>query len=442
MKKKWIAVLLAATMVFGATACSSGNEEKKDSKKEADSGEIEPCTINFKYWADNTEYSQLMQEIIEKFNKENEKLMQEIIEKFNKENEKGIEVVGEEVPWDGGAYSENLFNACMGGGSPDVATWKLTSTPLFVNNDLLTDLTPYIDKWEDKDDIPENIYNIMKEAGGSEEEMYVMPWNVQVLYVYYRPSIFEKAGVEVPKTYDEFLEAIKKCTMDTDGDGETDVYGFGMRGAKGGQEPWGSFIYGEGGDFENLTSKESVKGMQDFIDLYENGYVPPTAVSDGFQETVANFQSGLTAMFIHHTGSSANMEEVLGDDVAAFPFPAGEGQWTSMGDTETVIFESCENKAAAFEWVSYLATGEGQKMWCEGTGQVPVSQTVQQGEYFQNNKFMKASIEGMDYAGIIPIKDTTTEWISTVWPSTVGQALTGEISAKECMEILQEELYK
>ena len=427
MKKKWIAVLLAATMVFGATACSSGNEEKKDSKKEADSGEIEPCTINFKYWADNTEYSQLMQEIIEK---------------FNKENEKGIEVVGEEVPWDGGAYSENLFNACMGGGSPDVATWKLTSTPLFVNNDLLTDLTPYIDKWEDKDDIPENIYNIMKEAGGSEEEMYVMPWNVQVLYVYYRPSIFERAGVEVPKTYDEFLEAIKKCTMDTDGDGETDVYGFGMRGAKGGQEPWGSFIYGEGGDFENLTSKESVKGMQDFIDLYENGYVPPTAVSDGFQETVANFQSGLTAMFIHHTGSSANMEEVLGDDVAAFPFPAGEGQWTSMGDTETVIFESCENKAAAFEWVSYLATGEGQKMWCEGTGQVPVSQTVQQGEYFQNNKFMKASIEGMDYAGIIPIKDTTTEWISTVWPSTVGQALTGEISAKECMEILQEELYK
>ena len=423
MKKKWIAVLLAATMVFGATACSSGNEEKKDSKKEADSGEIEPCTINFKYWADNTEYSQLMQEIIEK---------------FNKENEKGIEVVGEEVPWDGGSYSENLFNACMGGGSPDVATWKLTSTPLFVNNDLLTDLTPYIDKWEDKDDIPENIYNIMKEAGGS----YVMPWNVQVLYVYYRPSIFEKAGVEVPKTYDEFLEAIKKCTMDTDGDGETDVYGFGMRGAKGGQEPWGSFIYGEGGDFENLTSKESVKGMQDFIDLYENGYVPPTAVSDGFQETVANFQSGLTAMFIHHTGSSANMEEVLGDDVAAFPFPAGEGQWTSMGDTETVIFESCENKAAAFEWVSYLATGEGQKMWCEGTGQVPVSQTVQQGEYFQNNKFMKASIEGMDYAGIIPIKDTTTEWISTVWPSTVGQALTGEISAKECMEILQEELYK
>lgn len=72
----------------------------------------------------------------------------------------------------------------------------------------------------------------MKQAGGS-DSIYVMPWNIQVLYVYYRPSIFEAAGVEVPKTYEEFLTAIEKCTMDTDGDGKTDVYGFGMRGRQG-----------------------------------------------------------------------------------------------------------------------------------------------------------------------------------------------------------------
>lgn len=51
-------------------------------------------------------------------------------------------------------------------------------------------------------------------------------------------------------------------------------------------------------------------------------------------------------------------------------------------------------QGAAFEWVSYLATGEGQKMWCEGTGNVPVSKTLQQTDFFQNNRFMKASIEG------------------------------------------------
>lgn len=430
--RKMISLAMAAVMGLSLVACSSGAKTDAttaetntgDTTAVAD-GEIEPCTINFRYWADNTEYSQLMQDIIAK---------------FNAENGKGITVVGEETPWDGGAYSENLFNAIMGGGKIDCATWKLTSTPLFVNNDLLANLDPYIEKWDKKDDIDQNMYDVMKQASGT-DSVYVMPWNIQVLYVYYRPSIFEKAGIEVPTTYEEFLQAIEKCTMDTDGDGKTDVYGFGMRGAKGGQEPWGSFVYGEGGTFEDMTTPEAVKGMQDFIDIYQKGYVPPTATSDGFNEIIANFQSGLTAMTIHHTGSADKMVEVFGDDVSAFPFPAGKGQWTSMGDTENVIFESCENKEAAFEWVSYLAAGEGQKMWCEGTGNVPVSKTVQAGDYFQNNRFMKASIDGQGYAGILPIRDTTTEWISTLWPNTVAQALTGSISAEDCMKTLQDGLY-
>lgn len=393
----------------------------------ADTGSSEPVTIKFQYWADNTDYSQLMQDIIKK---------------FNDENGKGITVVGEEQPWDGGAYSENLFNAKMGGGDVDVSTWKLTSTPLYVNNDLLLDLTPYIDKWDKKSDIDDNIYNVMKQAGGDDSKIYVMPWNIQVLYVYYRPSIFKAAGIEdVPKTYEEFLEDIKKCTMDTNGDGKTDVYGFGMRGAKGGQEPWGSFIYGEGGSFEDLTSDASVQGMQDFIDVYKNGYAPESAPNDGFNEIIANFQSGLTAMTIHHTGSSAKMEEIFGDDVSAFAFPAGKGQWTSMGDTETVIFKSCEHPDAAFEWVKYLAAGEGQKMWCEGTGNVPVSKTVSQESFFQDNRFMKASLDGESYAGILPIRDTTTEWISTTWPNTVAAALSGQMDAKTCMQTLQDALW-
>lgn len=428
MKKRVLAALLAAAMVFGLVACGGGaaKEEKPAETAAAEaSGEIEACTINFKYWADNTDYSALMQDIIAK---------------FNAENEYGIEVVGEEIPWDGGGYTTTLFNEAMGGGNTDVATFKLTGTPMFVNNGLLADLTGMIDAWEDKDDIPENIYNVMRTAGGS-DSIYVMPWNVQVLYVYYRPSIFEEAGVTVPTTYDELLTAIEKCTIDRDGDGKADVYGWGMRGASGGQEPWGSFIHAAGGSFDDLTSDASVQGMQDFIDLYQKGYTPATATSDGFQETVANFKSGLTAMFIHHIGSSKGMVEELGDDVDAFIFPAGEGQWTSLGDTETVMFEACENKAAAFEWMKYLAAYEGQQMWCEGTGQVPVSKTVQATDYFQNDKFQVISAGGMDVAGIIPILDTTTEMVSN-WPAVISQALLGDITAAECMQQLNDILYQ
>ena len=408
MKKMKLAGLLAAAALgvvsFGALA----NAES-----------IEPCTLNYVYWADNTDYSALMQDIIAK---------------FNAENEYGIEVVGEEIPWDGGGYNNTLFNTAMGGADIDVATLKLTATPMFVNNDLLEDLNPYVDAWEDKDDIPENLYNIMKQAGGS-DAMYLMPWNTQILYVYYRPSIFEAAGVEVPTTYDELLTAIEKCTMDTDGDGKTDVYGWGMRGASGGQEPWGSFIHARGGSWDDLSTPEAIQGMQDFIDIYQNGWCPPTATNDGFQEIIANFKSGLTAMTVHHIGPSKGMVEELGDDVDAFIFPAGVGQWTSMGDTENVMFSSCKNKDAAFEWLKYLAAYDGEQMWCEGTGNIPVSTKVQQGDYFQNDRFMLVSFEGVDVAGILPIKDETTEWI-TNWPAIVSQALVGDITAEECMQQL------
>ncbi|QOV18515.1 sugar ABC transporter substrate-binding protein [Blautia liquoris] len=428
MKKKLLSVVLAATMVAGMTGCGSNPENKGSSGKGSESSDnIEPCTIKFQYWADNTDYSSLMQDIIKK---------------FNDENEYDITVEGEETPWDGGGYSNTLFNAAMGGGAPDVATFKLSAAPMFVNNDLFADLTPFVDKWDEKDDIADNIYQVMKNAGGSDDSLYLMPWNTQILYIYYRPSVFKEAGItQTPETYDEFIEDIKKCTMDTDGDGKTDIYGFGMRGGAGGQEPWGDFIYGQGGSFDDLTSKESVKGMQDFIDLYQGGYVPKSATSDGFQETLANFQSGLTAMFVHHVGSSKGLIEALGDDVDAFMVPKGKGQWTSMGDTETVMFESCENKEAAFEWMKYLAANEGQKMWCEGTGQVPVDQKVQKDDYFQNDKFMKVSMEGIDFAGTVPVKDTTTEWISN-WPAIISQALTGEITAEECMKQLDAALNK
>ncbi|MBQ7520710.1 MAG: extracellular solute-binding protein, partial [Clostridia bacterium] len=153
-------------------------------------------------------------------------------------------------------------------------------------------------------------------------------------------------------------------------------------------------------------------------------------------QVIDNFKSGLTAMTIHHIGSSAQMMELFGDDVDAFIFPKGEGQWTSMGDTETVMFNSCANKEAAFEWMAYLATGKGQETWCTVTGNVPVAARVQALEQFQSNPFMKVSIEGSPVAGILPVLDTTTEWISN-WPSVIQQALLGQITAEEAMHTLQ-----
>jgi multiple sugar transport system substrate-binding protein len=419
MKKIHIAVVLVVcTLVVSVLVLGCRKKESATT--------VQNITITHWFWADNPRYAGIMQDMAAD---------------FNATNGKGITVIAEEYPWEGGKYSENLFTAVMGGGGPDTASWKLTATPLFVNNKLLANLDSFINSWADKDLIEDSLYETMRQAGGT-DSIYVMPWNVQVLYVYYRPSMFQATGIEVPATYEQFLEACKKLTRDTDGDGKIDVYGFGMRGAAGGQEPWGSFIHARGGTFKDFTTPQAIQGMKDFVGLFTNGYVPPSAPADGFSQIIGNFKSGITAMTVHHTGSSGEMITQFGDDVSAFAFPAGDGRWTSMGDTENVMFESCENKEAAFMWMAYLATGKGQETWCTETGNVPVSKKVQQLPQFQDNRFMKASIDGQPFAGIFPILPKTTEWISVIWPNTVAAALTGEIATEEAMEALQKGLYE
>lgn len=415
--KKVLSIIFAAVLSLTVFSACSGT-----SKQSSNSG---TTNVTYWYWADSANYSAKMQEMTKD---------------FNATNKSNIKVTSLEYPWDGGAYTEDLFSASMGGNGPDAASWKLTSTPLFVSNKLLVNLDQYISSWKDKDDIATSLYNTMKQASGT-NSIYVMPWNTQILYVYYRPSMFKAAGIGIPKTYDEFLTACKKLTRDTNGDGKIDVYGFGMRGAKGGQEPWGSFIYARGGDFKNLASEKAIAGMQDFVNLYKKGYTPPTAPTDGFNQIIADFKAGKTAMTIHHIGSSKDMVKVFGNDVGAFVFPAGESQWTSMGDTENVIFESCKNKEAAFQWLTYLAAGKGQETWCAATGNVPVSKRVQKLDEFQSDKFMKVSIEGQKHAGIFPVLNSTTEWISTTWPNTMNSVLTGKTSVDDAMQTLQKGLY-
>lgn len=425
-RRNFLKVAGAATAALGLAACGGngdGGNAGTSNSTSGGSGKIEPCELLYWYWADSDELA---------------KTMQAMIEDFNATNEYGIKVIGEQQNWDGGNYSTNLLNACFGGGGPDVATFKLTAAPTFVENDLLYNLTDMVEAWDEASDIDENMWDNMRFASGT-EDIYVMPWNIQVLYMYYRPSYFKAAGItKVPETYEEFLDAVKKQTMEVDG---KQVYGFGMRGGAGGQEPWGSFIHAQGGDWENLDSAGSIAGMQDFIDLYTNGYVPANSPEVAFPQMKQDFLDGRTAMIVHHCGSSVEMVERFGEDIDAFPFPASDkGRWTSMGDTENVVLSSTKNPQAAFEWVKYLATGKGQVTWCEASGNVPVSAKTQAMDFCQNNKFIKISIDSIGFAGILPCLATTSEYISE-WPNITGQALTGELSAEQACKKMQELLW-
>ena len=179
----------------------------------------------------------------------------------------------EAIPWN--SYHDTLIAAAASGDLPDVYKIQPTWIPELRSLNAVAKLDEYIDSWEDKDTIPESMW---ESARAGQEETYAWPHSLVVLYLYCRKSYFEDAGLEYPKTMDEFYQACEALTKDTDGDGSTDIYGFSMRGARGGHFMWAGLTLNEGIDFfddagkVSLNTPEMVEANQKYLDIYQKGW--------------------------------------------------------------------------------------------------------------------------------------------------------------------------
>lgn len=419
MKKRLAFLLTLAMSVTGVVGTSS--------LVRAEEG-TDPVDLTFWYWADTPEQSELMQSIVEE---------------YNNTNTMNVTVTAEENAWNNGGYTEDMYVAVAGGGGPDVSTFRGSAASMYNNGGYLLNLTDMINAWEDKDTIPESFWNVISATTGTENEYYLMPWTAETLYCYYRPSIFEKAGIEkAPTTYEEFMEAIEKCTMDTDGDGKTDIYGLALR-ASGGYEPWYYFIQANGGSFDDMTSEESVAGLEAFKSIYTNGWAPETAVTDAYAEIMANFKSGSCAMVIHHVGSSVDMVDTFGEDVAAFTLPPSESgnAWDALTDSELAIMSTTKNPEAAFDFAAFMTTGKGQEMWFEGTNKCNQNSKIVERDDYQANEFLKVTNEGMAHAGSFPFTQYSSEFVSTSWLGITQQVLQEQMTCEEGMAAYKKALY-
>lgn len=364
-----------------------------------------------------------------------------LIEKFEAENP-GIHIEAERIAWD--VYNQKLLTAVAGGFPPDVAQVKLWWQPQLVSMGALLPLDEYIAEWDGKDDVFDRIWELTRYSDGHQ---YYMPLQMVILYLYYRVDMFEELGLEVPTTRAEFLDVAQKLTRDTDGDGEIDVYGFGIRGARGGHDWWGTFVLSSGAQFfdedgnSGLTTPEAIAANQWFIDLYRVHKVsPPTTPSDGFKEIIANMQSGRTAMTIHHIGSSAQLEEALGDKISAAPVPKGtEGYWTSFGDEENAVFAATNVPDAAFKWAAFLAEAENNAVWQKSSGQVSINKSNASADA---NRFLKATTDSSEFAGVLPAHVGTAEFVESLWPALMQQAFAGEITSAEMMQKIADHFAK
>ncbi|MBE9640330.1 ABC transporter substrate-binding protein [Salipiger mangrovisoli] len=355
--------------------------------------------------------------------------MDALIAAFEEANP-GITVEAENVPWN--SYYDQLYTAIIGGNAPDAAMVKAFAQPRLVEMGALAPIDDWLAGWDGTAALQDNLIDLVKGPDGTQ---YYLPVQYVVLYLYYRPDMFADLGLEVPTTCEAFREAAKALTRDTDGDGQTDVYGFGFRGAKGGHDHWASFVLGAEGVSltEGLTSEAGVAGTQFVADLFQKDEVfPPSAPNDGFQEIIGAFKAGKTAMTIHHIGSANGMVEALGDNVSAAPVPdCGGGRWTAFGDESTAVLSNAEDPEAAWKWISFLSSAGNNAKFNEATGQLPVVKADSESWTLHPQRFVQATVDSLPFAQMLPNSSATADFVNTVWPTAMQRVLTGDITAEE-----------
>ena len=355
--------------------------------------------------------------------------MSDLVKKFEAANP-GIKVEAENVPWN--SYYDNLYTALVGGNAPDAAMVKLFAQPRLAEMGALEPIGKQIDSWKGQADLLDNLLELNK---GPDGKQYYLPIQYVVLYLYYRTDLLQAAGLQPPKTCEEFRNAAIKLTN------APQTYGFGLRGGKGGWDQWGVFVLSQGAELKQggLTKPEAIAANQWMIDLFQKDKViPPSAPNDGFQEIVAAFKSGKTAMTIHHIGSSKDLVAALGDKVSAVPVPkCGNGQWTSYGDESLAIFSSSSVKDAAWKWISFLAEGQNNVAFNSATGQLTVTKSGSADWKLHERRFVEATVQSLPFARVLPQTSAVSEFVNTAWQTNMQQALTGQITPKKMMEQLQ-----
>ncbi|HQE35885.1 MAG: sugar ABC transporter substrate-binding protein [Limnochordia bacterium] len=360
--------------------------------------------------------------------------VQELVEEFNRLHP-DIEVVTETIPL--ANYYDQLLMAISGGGGPDAARFKDWWLGAFYDADLLEDLSPYIANWPGADDVVPNLWNTGMIPGV--DGIFMLPHQYITFYLYYRADWFAEAGLNPPRTFDEFLEAALKLT-----DPANNRYGFGLRGGAGGQDQWLAFMVAGGARIVDeagnivINSPKAVEVNQWYIDLYRKHQVaPPSAPTDAYAQVVGAFQAGNTAMMAHHVGSSVMMTDVFGDNVGVLPIPAADPENPATMGTMSgnVVFSTSDVKDAAFKFISWLSEHEAMDKWSKSRqGQLPVLQSVAEQDYYTQNEFFRVSLEGGNYAIVWPPLPGTGYVASYVWQNTMQRALLGEITSQQMLD--------
>ncbi|MFH1745917.1 MAG: sugar ABC transporter substrate-binding protein [Planctomycetota bacterium] len=194
----------------------------------------------------------------------------------------GVRVRVEQIPGHG-QYAPKVIMMHVSGSPPDVIQLDASSGAVFMDNDVLRDLTPYIanDDHFNLDVYFENVVDVF----GGRNRLYAIPLDFTPMVMFYNKTLFDRAGVAYPQrgwTWDDFLDAAKRLTIHADPDKPPTQYGFNFENV---MPFWVLWLWTNGGDVLSpdgtrasgyFDSPQSIEAIQFLVDLGRVHRVAPT----------------------------------------------------------------------------------------------------------------------------------------------------------------------
>jgi multiple sugar transport system substrate-binding protein len=181
---------------------------------------------------------------------------------------------------------------------------------------------------------------------GGKQVAFPQNWVAPVLY--YNRTAFDAAGLAYPSadwTWDDFRAAAEALTLDKDGDGKPEQYGYWVYGRYAHTDAW---VFRNGGRFVNaegtaLEIDQPARNALAFLaSLVDDGFAPRPQELDGIRQQDV-FGMGMAAMWVDGSWNIDNNRKLVGDS-----FEWGIAQ-VPMGPDAT------PETAAAYAWADMLA---------------------------------------------------------------------------------------
>ena len=365
MKKFTVCLLIgamAASMLTGWGGSNGGSSDSSDSKADSSS---ETMTIMM-----NGSDSDAFMEGYRK-----------IVDGFNESNEYGVKVEIQNIT--NADYKTKLTTMMASDSEPDIIfTWPLGYLENFVNGDKVVSIQKYLDEDEDwKNSFNGGILDPLTYDG----EVYAIPTQQSTAIMYYNKAIFDKYGLEVPTTYDEYVQicdtlkenGVTPVALASTADDAWLVSQYIQQLSDGikGEDLFNSLKDGTG-KWNDEGMVEAGKLFQEEVNkgYFEDGF---TGVSR--EEAQLQFANGQTAMYFNGCWEISNLDKkenaAEAENISCFLMPAVNEEYAGVEvgsvDTSYAITKNCKNVDAAVALLKYMTNEESTSLLLYDYGRTP-----------------------------------------------------------------------